>query len=118
MRRFEFLALVVVAASTSYGQGAMRGPVQGAIWEFKAVHGSETVTGQYRVYNKEVFKGKTKVGYITPTSPRETTLHISGFPKLNGTTHLHKIHKGQPIWEGVLERPDGSKWDIHIEIKD
>lgn len=106
------LAATILAPMPGYAQMAGKG----AIWEFKAINGSEEISGQYRVFKKEVFRGNRKVGVVKPKSATVTTLEITGFPKLNGTTVLHRV--GGPHWEGVLKRDDGSKWVITIDIKD
>ena len=115
--RWNALIIALVAAvllpSLAYAQGRQ---LPGAIWTFKAVNGSEVVEGQYRVYRKEVFRGNRKVGVVKPKSANVTTLEITGFPKLNGTTILNRT-KG-PHWEGTLKRDDGSKWVIDIDIKE
>ena len=117
MRKFSWLAALLISAmfvtEPSYGQMAGKG----AIWEFKAVNGSEEVKGQYRVYLKEVFRGKEKVGVVKPRSSNVTTLEITGYPKLNGKTVLRRASNGGPHWEGVLRKDDGSKWKIEIDIK-
>ena len=116
MRRSGLAVALLAIAAPCFAQRGDRGP--GLIWEFTAVKGSEVVKGQYRVFRKEVFKGARKVGVIQPISRDETTLEVTGFPLLNGKTHLHRARQESSDWVGTLTKDDGSKWAITIVIKE
>lgn len=92
--------------------------VVGAIWTFRAVRGSEVEAGQFRVYQYEVFRGPRKVGVVKPKDEDETTLVIDGYPKLNGSVVLRKTGRMPPVWAGMLEQDDGSKWRLTVQMKD
>lgn len=117
------LALVaILVPATTFGQGKKKKDDTdnrvGTIWAFTAVDGSDVEKGQFRVYQKEVFKGARKVGYIEPKGRNQTTMVITDFARLNGTTELRKTGQRPPVWEGVLKRRGGSSWNIKVEVKD
>ena len=92
--------------------------VVGAIWHYKLTHDGKTQTGNFRVYKFEMFKGKEKIGVVTPKDDDESSFQVTGYPELNGKATIHKVRQRPGIVKGVLVRPNGDKWDLEIEIKD
>jgi hypothetical protein len=70
------------------------------------------------VYKFEMFKGKEKIGVVTPKDDDESSFQVTGYPELNGKATIHKVRQRPGIVKGVLVRPNGDKWDLEIEIKD
>jgi hypothetical protein len=117
--------LVTIAAAPAEAQDKKKkrkkdgkDDVVGTIWSFTARKGSETEKGRFRVYEKEVFKGSEKVGVVIPKDKDETTLVVTGFPKLNGKVVLRKVGHNPTVWSGDLLHENGSKWHIRVEVKD
>ena len=92
--------------------------VVGAIWHYKLTHGGKTETGNFRVHQFEIFRGKEKIGVVKPKDEDESSFRVSGYPELNGQATIHKDRDMPGFARGVLIRPNGEKWDIEIEIKD
>ena len=117
------VALVLAAAVCTSDAFARKGrdrkdDVVGAVWSYTLTRGGEKVTGKFRVYNKEIFKGAEKVGTVDADSATETTLVITGLPKLNGTARLRKTRRNPPGAAGTLVRDDGSEWQMKVRWKD
>lgn len=95
--------------------------VAGARWHYELTRDGEKKPferGVFRVNNKVIYKGKTKVGVIQAQSRTETTLHIDGLPEINGVAKLKKTGEKPPIWEGRLERKAGKHFKMRVEFRD
>jgi len=116
--------LVLSAAAAGQDIKKKKGPnrdgdtVVGAIWGFTATKDSEKVAGRFRVHKHVVYHDGKKVGTVDPKGANDTTLIVTGYPKLNGKAVLHRV-KVNPwvVWRGDLVREDGSKWNISVEVK-
>lgn len=92
--------------------------VVGTIWRYTITHGNKKDTGQFRVYLKEIFKGKDKVGYVVPKDNDETTLHFTDYKEFKGTAVLRKTKRSPPTWQGTLNKQNGTRWEMTVIIKD
>lgn len=95
--------------------------VKGARWAYE-IFGDDKKTpiekGLYRVNNKIMYKGKTKVGVINAESRTETKLTIHGIPEINGTAELKKVGEKPPVWEGTLKRKNGKHYKMKVVFRD
>jgi hypothetical protein len=123
----SLLALVAVgAAAQDKGKGKGKGKgkekdrddVVGAIWHYTLSRGGQVVTGNFRVYQQEMFRGDKRIGVIKAKDNDEATFIVSGDPELNGQAHYRKTHDKPQRVKGTLVRPTGEKWDLEIEVKD
>lgn len=92
--------------------------IVGTIWRYTITHGSKKDTGQFRVYLKEIFKGKDKVGYVQPKDNDETTLHFTDYKEFKGTAVLRKTKRSPSTWQGTLSKQNGTKWEMTVIVKD
>jgi hypothetical protein len=130
IRRWFSLALVLSAvfAIAAVGQdegnkgkkpkGKDKDDVVGTIWHYTLTRGDKKDTGQFRVKDLEIFKGKNKIGVIKPKDDDESSFKITELPELNGTAEIRKVRRNSPVWKGTLTKANGTKWDIEIEVKD
>lgn len=95
--------------------------VKGARWGYE-IFGDDPKkpieTGVYRVNNKVMYKGKTKVGVINAESRTETKLTITGIPEINGIAELKKVGEKPPVWEGTLKRKSGKHYKMKVVFRD
>jgi hypothetical protein len=132
-RLFSLTLIVLIAASAVAQEKAKKAnkgnkgnkgdkdgvdDVVGAIWHYRLTRNGKTESGNFRVYQFEIFKGKEKIGSVKPKDDDETTLTITGFPELNGKATLHKVRDKTRLAKGTLVRPDGEKWEMEVEVKD
>jgi hypothetical protein len=89
----------------------------GGIWSYTLTRGEEKTTGQFRVNDREIFKGPKKVGTVNPDGG-ETTITITDWPEMNGVAHLRKNRRHPAGASGTLKKTDGSEWAIRITFKD
>ncbi len=116
-----------VLLSTILGGHVIAQPKQnkvvGFIWEY---HGKkvvddkltgEEIHGQFRVFNKEAFKGPKKVGFVKAKGPLESTLTITDWPEMNGKVTLKKVGMAPPVWQGLFQKDDGSNWRLTVKFR-
>jgi hypothetical protein len=84
--------------------------VVGAIWKYTLTLDEKEETGQFRVFEDEIFKGPDKVGKVESKDNDETTLIFKKWPEMNGRATLRKIKNGRAA--GTLIKKDGSKWKM------
>lgn len=117
---FATQVLGIVTTSSAQNKDGVD-DVVGTRWSYELSKQGESKPfekGVFRVYKKEVFKGKNKVGVVKPNSPTETTLQIDGLPEINGVAKLKRTDAKPPVWEGTLERKSGKHFKIRVEIRD
>jgi hypothetical protein len=115
------LAMAALTQTPGTGQEKKRGKSEklpGLIWIFTVTDGKDEIKGQFRVFQKVVYRGDKKVGTVNPKSGRETELVITDFPKLNGTAHLKRAEARTAKWKGELKRKDGSMLPISVDVKE
>ncbi|MFO0978394.1 MAG: hypothetical protein U0996_18455 [Planctomycetaceae bacterium] len=106
-----------IALAQATGQDGVD-DVKGARWDFVVKDGDETIAkGFFRVQDKVIYKGKSKVGRIEAESRTETELIIDDFEKLNGKAKLKKVAEKPPVWEGTLKK-DGKRYQMKVTFKD
>ena len=92
--------------------------VVGTIWHYTITHGNKKDSGQFRVYLKDIFKGKDKVGNIVPKDADETTLYFTDYKEFKGTAVLRRVKRNPVTWKGTLNRQNGTRWEMTVIIKD
>jgi hypothetical protein len=92
--------------------------VMGAVWSYTLTKGDDTVTGQFRVYNREIFKGHKKVGKVDIEDDDETKLSFTDWDEMNGKAVLRKTKRHPPGASGTLTKKDGSEWTMKVTWKD
>ena len=95
--------------------------VRGARWSYTITKGQDdevVAKGVFRVQNKVIYKGKTKVGAVHAQNRTETKLAIDGIPEINGKASLKKVGEKPPLWEGTLERKNGKHFKMKVEFRD
>lgn len=110
------VALVFVVAPCLGRDG--KDDVVGTIWSYTITRGDKVEKGQFRCYQKELFKGENKVGEVHPKDDDETTLVFTDFGELNGKVKIRKVKRKPVVWKGTLNKDKGRKWDIRITVKD
>jgi hypothetical protein len=127
MKRRSFLAMCVIALLISANvnlQTAIakdkdgKDDVVGTIWSYTLTNKNKKESGQFRLYNLEIFKGAKKVGYGIRKDDDEAKLIVKNYPPLNGTAVMRKVGRKPPIWKGTLIKEDGSKWQMESTVKD
>jgi hypothetical protein len=122
---FLLIGLVVgFAAAQEKGKGKGKGKgkdkddVVGAIWHYTLKHDSRVVTGNFRVYQHDIYKGDRKIGVIKTKDNDEAEFVVSGDPELNGQAKYHKVKDNPQRIRGTLVKPNGEKWELEIDLKD
>jgi hypothetical protein len=115
-------AFTTAYAGVSESQAPKRkNNVVGAIWTFNLAKGprgpgAERHKINFRVYNREIFLGPKKVGFVKPKGPLDSTLTIDGFPRMNGTATITKVRNfDPPQWQGTFKQDDGTEWRLSID---
>jgi len=111
---------VLVAASFPFTAHVQSGQdrVVGAIWSYTITHEGKKETGQFRVFQHEIFKSSEKVGTVQPKDKDETTLHFTNYKEFKGSASLRKVKKNPNTWKGTLTREDGSRWEMVVIVKE
>jgi hypothetical protein len=91
--------------------------VVGAIWSFEATKGDQTEKGQFRVFEKKIYRADKLVGEVRGEDADETTMIFKEIPRLNGVAKLRKTRRQPPVWVGDLRREDGEVWKLRLEVK-
>jgi hypothetical protein len=92
--------------------------VVGALWEYTLTREGRKESGQFRVFQREIFRGGKKVGSVYIKDNDESSFKISGWPEMNGEATIRKVKQQPVIWKGDFTRENGQKWNIELEIKD
>jgi len=92
--------------------------VVGTIWHYTITQGNKKDSGQFRVYLKDIFKGKDKVGHVVPKDGDETTLHFTDYKEFKGTAVLRKVKRTPATWKGTLNKQNGTQWEMTVIVKD
>ena len=61
---------------------------------------------------------ETKIGEVNVKDKDETELIFSAPPGLKGTAVIRKVRDKPRLAKGVLNKDDGSTWQLAIEVKD
>ncbi len=99
-------------------KGDGKDDVLGAMWEYKLTRDGRKETGQFRVYQRDIFRGGKKVGSVYIKDNDESSLKISGWPEMNGEATIRKVKQQPIVWKGDFTRENGQKWSIELEVKD
>jgi hypothetical protein len=99
-------------------KGDGKDDVLGALWEFKLTREGRKEEGQFRVYQREIFRGGKKVGSVYIKDNDESSFKISGWPEMNGEATIRKVKQQPVVWKGDFTRANGQKWNIELEVKD
>ncbi len=99
-------------------KGDGKDDVLGAIWEYKLTREGRKEEGQFRVYQREIFRGGKKVGSVYVKDNDESSFKISGWPEMNGEAKIRKVKQQPIVWKGDFTRENGQKWNIELEVKD
>lgn len=91
------------------------GAVSGARWEYRAVgdDDKELASGQWRAYDRKVFRGGKQIGTYDQTSKEQIKLEITE-GSLKGKIELQLTKSKPPTWRGELVRGDGGKVRITL----
>jgi len=124
----RFIAAVLIVAIACHasaddkgkgkGKGKDKDNVVGAIWHYTLKHDSRVVTGNFRVYQHDMYKGDKKIGVIKTKDNDDAEFVVSGDLELNGQAKYHKVKDNLQRIRGTLVKPNGEKWDLEIELKD
>ena len=112
------LALALAAANAFAADKKPKDNVVGAIWSYTITKGDKSETGQFRVYQREIFKGDKKVGHVEVKDEDETTLYFTDWSEMNGKAVLRKVRKRPPTALGTLHKRDGTDWDMKVQWKE
>lgn len=118
---FSALAVSVLSIPTTFAKGRKKDgkdDVVGTQWAYTITRNGKEESGQFRCYQKELFKGKTKVGEVQPKDDDQSTLIFTDFGELNGKITIRRVKRKPPVWKGTLKRENGRSWDIVIRVKD
>ncbi len=125
-RLMSLCALLLLAAPSVPARAQVTGKdgvddVKGARWRYEVFSDDNKTLiekGLFRVNNKIMYKGGTKVGAIDAESRTETKLTIHGIPEINGTAELKKVGEKPPVWEGTLKRKNGKHYTMKVVFRD
>jgi hypothetical protein len=124
-RFFAVMLIALIACQASAqekgkgkGKGKDKDDVVGAIWHYKLTRDGKVVTGNFRVYQHDMFKGDKKIGVIKTKDNDEAEFVVSGDPELSGQAKYHKMRDNPRRIKGTLVKPNGDKWELAIELKD
>ncbi len=99
-------------------KGDGKDDVLGALWEYKLTRDGRKESGQFRVYQHEIFRGNKKVGSVYIKDNDEASFDISGWPEMNGKATIRKVKQQPVVWKGDFTRENRQKWNIELEVKD
>jgi hypothetical protein len=94
-----------------------RDDVVGIIWHYSAKSGDDVESGQLRVFHHAIYRGAKQVGKVDPVDQDNSKFTITAIPKLNGEFAIRRTWRNPPLWRGVLEKKDGSRWRVEFDVK-
>lgn len=92
--------------------------VVGTIYHYKLTKDGRSVSGTFRVFQHEMFKGAKKIGTIKDKEDDEASFTVNGDAELNGQATYRTVHLKPHKYKGTLVKPNGDKWQLEVEEKD
>lgn len=92
--------------------------VVGTVYLYKLTKDGRNVSGTFRVFQHEMFKGAKKIGTVKDKEDDEASFTVNGDPELNGQADYRIVHAKPRKYKGTLVKPNGEKWHLEIEEKD
>jgi hypothetical protein len=123
------IAVVSCVAGSMWGRSALaaddsqpgkdgKDDVVGVVWNYTIARGKAKESGQFRVYNKKIYREDKVVGKYEQTGDQKTKITFTDWPEMNGTVNLTKTRRHPPRAYGKLKKTDGTEWDMTVQWKD